>query len=272
MNDLSHQILAIVSSNPGLKAREISDLLGVDLRSPENCRPRSLTSNYLLSGLVYCGECGFALQGCSAKSGRFHYYACHNSIRKGTKVCGAPMVNRDRIETEVVERLKEQVLTERNLSELLRLTNVAIRDQQSSRKALISDLDREIAKQQRKLDNLYAALETGKVEINDLAPRIRELRELIDQLQGQKMLSSQRTYRPVASLTRPHLKAYVHDLRSLLAEGSVFERKRFVGSFVKRITVHGGKVTIEYTYPTGGSQETSGGGGVLCSAQNGSPG
>ena len=92
-------------------------------RSPKNCKPRSLVSQYLLSGLIYCGKCCYALQGCSAKSGRFHYYACHNAIRKGKKVCDAKLVNKDRIEAAVILRLKDHVLTDGNLSELLDLTN-----------------------------------------------------------------------------------------------------------------------------------------------------
>lgn len=45
-------------------------------RSPKVMHPRFLASDYLLSGLVYCGFYQQKLIGCIAQSGRFHYYAC----------------------------------------------------------------------------------------------------------------------------------------------------------------------------------------------------
>ncbi len=81
-------------------------------RSPKECKPRTLNSPYLLSGLIYCGECGYALQGGSAKSGQFHYYSCNNSIRKGKTACSAKMINKDRIEGIIIDNLKSKVLTD----------------------------------------------------------------------------------------------------------------------------------------------------------------
>ena len=71
--------------------------------------------------------------------------------------------------------------------------------------------------------------------------------------------------------TKADLRAHVDDLRGLLPDGSVFERKGFFRSFVKRITVTYGRGTIAYTYPTG-SDGGGDGSGVLSSAKKSSPG
>jgi site-specific DNA recombinase len=45
------------------------------------------------------------------------------------------------------------------------------------------------------------------------------------------------------------VSAFVKDLRNLLAEGSLTERKSFVRSFIKEIKVTGNQVQIFYTIP-----------------------
>ncbi|MBU1711441.1 MAG: recombinase family protein [Proteobacteria bacterium] len=261
-------------NHPAIVSQDEFDKLqkAISERSPENCRPRSLTSDYLLSGLLRCGECGYALQGCSAKSGKFHYYVCHNSLRKGKEVCRSRMINRDRIESLVIKKLQERVLTEENLRELLRLTNDAITKKLSQNDQNIKVPQNEIPKHQRKLDNLYSAIESGSFEAGDLAARVRDLAARIEKLRNQERSLLQSTSRPLPALSVRRLKEMVKDLRELLSKGTLFEQKSFIKSFVKKITVKNGHVTIEYTYPTGGgTSSSSSGGGVLCSEQNGSP-
>ncbi len=95
-------------------------------RSPEITHPRTVKSDYLLSGFLYCGKCGSGMLGCAAKSSRFFYYACHNYCKRGKEVCNARLINKDRLETFVIERVKANILTEENLAELVRLTNEEI--------------------------------------------------------------------------------------------------------------------------------------------------
>jgi site-specific DNA recombinase len=84
-------------------------------RSPEITRPRTLNSEYLLSGLLYCGKCGAGMLGCAAKSSRFFYYACHNYCKRGKDVCNAELIKKERIEGFVIHRIKAHLLTEDNL-------------------------------------------------------------------------------------------------------------------------------------------------------------
>lgn len=241
-------------------------------RSPNNCKPRTLSSPYLLSGLLYCGKCGNAMQGCSAKSGRFHYYACYNVIRKGKTVCDAKLINKERVENAVIERLKCNVLTDENLSELLELTNRELLKSQNATETQVSALGKEIIKQQRKLDNLYRVLETGKIDIEDIAPRIKELRSLIDGYKNQQIALTQKPHTPLEPMTKAQLKAYVEDLGNLLLSGTFTEQKSFIKSFVRKIVVENGRVNILYTYPVTGAEESLGNLEVLGSERKSSSG
>ena len=102
----------------------------------------------------------------------------------------------------------------------------------------------------RRLERLYDALETGMVQLADLAPRIQQLRYRQEQLQSRKweletLLSDRRV--ELASLeTVTH---YVDDLRNLLDKSSLTERRSFIRSFVKEVKVTGDEVLLTYTMP-----------------------
>ena len=81
----------------------------------------------------------------------------------------------------------------------------------------------------RRLHKHYDVLETGEVDLGDLASRIRELREKIGDLEDGKLdletdLGQRREelLRPSAVLT------YVNDLKDLLENASLVEQKSFI--------------------------------------------
>ncbi|HMV65388.1 MAG TPA: recombinase family protein, partial [Myxococcota bacterium] len=97
-------------------------------RVVEKVSPRRLGGDYLLSGLLRCGHCGYAFIGHSAKSGKVHYYGCQTKMKSGADQCPAVLLNRDAMEAAVVEHLKDHVLTVTNLRALLDEVNAGLGD------------------------------------------------------------------------------------------------------------------------------------------------
>ena len=102
----------------------------------------------------------------------------------------------------------------------------------------------------RRLERLYDSLDTGKVELADLAPRIKELRTRQEKLLARKveleiLLSDRRV-----ELASPEIvRSYVADLRTLLTRSELTERRAFIRSFVKEVRVTNDEVVISYTMP-----------------------
>jgi site-specific DNA recombinase len=122
------EIIRIENNHPAVISHELFEKVQALLRerSPEMTHPRTINSDYLLSGLLYCGKCGSRMLGCAAKSSRFFYYACHNYCKRGKDVCDARLIKKERIEGFVIDRIKANLLTEENLRELVTLTNEEI--------------------------------------------------------------------------------------------------------------------------------------------------
>jgi len=155
-------------------------------RAPARSNPRRVASRYLLSGLARCGYCGKALVGQEAKGGRFNYYVCGTLLKKGAGSCEAHYLNSRKFEQIVVDKIKEHILTEENLRELVRLVNEDVDSAAVNYRDGLDSVSDEITGINSRLEKLYDALETGKIGLDDLSPRIQQLRHRQEQLQSQK--------------------------------------------------------------------------------------
>ncbi len=88
------------------------------------------------------------------------------------------------LEAFVIERLKQNLLTEENLAELVKLTNEEIKQGKSQYREKLLAIDAQLEALKGKLDKLYDALESGMLDLSDLAPRIKEMKSQIDKLEN----------------------------------------------------------------------------------------
>jgi len=241
-------------------------------RAPARIHPKRAASRFLLSGLARCGYCGRALVGQDAKSGQFSYYVCGTLAKKGAGSCQMQYLNSCKFEATVVDKIRDRILTEENLERLVGLVNEEMDGATRVHRDELEALHEEVVDANRRLERLYDSLETGKVELADLAPRIKELRGRQERLLARKvelevLLSDRRVELASPDIVRSH----VADLHNLLAGSELVERKVFIRSFVKEVRVTGDEVVLTYTMPlmpNGSSVDRI---GVLPIVQHGSP-
>jgi site-specific DNA recombinase len=219
-------------------------------RAFASIHPRRVASNYLLSGLAKCGYCGKALIGQDAKGGRFHYYVCGTLQKKGTGSCPARYTRSSKLEQVVIRKIKEHILNYENLKELVHLVNEEMDTAAGDYRERLSVISAEINNVNQRLERLYDALETGSLQLADLAPRIQRLRQRQEQLNAARWeLENLLSDRKVELADMETVKSYVEDLRNLLEESPMAERKSFIKSFVKEVRVTGTEVLLSYNIP-----------------------
>ena len=114
----------------------------------------------------------------------------------------------------------------------------------------LASIRREIEDARRRLGRLYAAIEDPDLEVSDLAPRIREVRD-----REQKLLEAQRDAETAFSDRRAvmgdieRIAAFAEDLGEFLKDGELTEKRAFISSFVEEIVVEPDRATIRYTLP-----------------------
>ena len=245
------KLLRVENTHPALVTREefarVRQLLNA--RSPLVTHPRAIGSEYLLSGLVFCRSCGAKMIGATGKGGRFFYYGCQNYLKRGRTVCDAGLMSRTFLEDCVIDNLRQEVLTDKNLSELVRLVNEERGRARRSSRERVSEVESQAKSLHGRLERLYAALESGHVDLADIGPRIKALRGQIEAAEDRKTGIEAEEAAPVR-LDAPDVRREIGDMRQLLDGGTIMERKAWLRTWVKRVEVDksmGG--FIEYYFP-----------------------
>ena len=122
------------------------------------------------------------------------------------------------------------------------------------------------------LNKWYRVFEDSEdINISDIAPRIKDLKDEIEKLGGEKIeLHYKLELNKPPKLTEQEIEPYLNELREILLLSSITEQKSFIRSFIRKISLDRESATIEYTFPINPNEKSSNK-EVLVLASNGSP-
>ena len=132
--------------------------------------------HYLLTGKLFCGHCNdpmIGMSGTGKSGGKFAYYACANK-RRGDKTCDKKNVRKEDIETVVVARTLDYILTDEAIE---KIADAAVKLQESELDtSLVDGLKNRLREVENGLKNYLRAIEKG-IFNDTTAERMRELEE-----------------------------------------------------------------------------------------------
>ena len=258
--------------------QRVKKLLGS--RAPKRMNPRRASSPYLLSGLLRCQTCGKAMTAAEAKSGKYTYYVCHSLLKRGSGACKTPRLNAKNFEELIVTNIRENVLTESNIRDLVKLLDEEMDGVAAEQRERLETIKEELDEVKRRLGRIWQAIETTDIEMADASDRIREHRERKEKLEiaaeeARAILAERRVMLDSADT----IATFAADMSEFLKTSELTETKAFVRSFVKEIEVKPGKAAIVYSIPTpqdspiGGANavEVALNGGVRSTVRHGGP-
>ena len=219
-------------------------------RAPSKVNPRRVSSSYLLSGLVKCRRCKRALTGQDAKSGKFAYYVCQSLIKRGSGACNSPRLNARRFEELVVGKIRSNILTEGNITELVKVVDEEMDGVAAEQRKRLEAVESELEDVKRKLGRVWHLVENTDIEMTDAADRIKEHRDRQQRLEdaaseARAILAERRAVLDEVET----IAAYATEMRDFLVESELTERRAFIESFVKEIVVMPGDALMRYTVP-----------------------
>ena len=259
---------------PALISRELFEDVQQAMRerAPKVRRPARVGSRFLLSGLLKCGVCGRPYSAQGAKSGQFAYYICGTLFREGVGMCSARYLNAPKLETFVVEKIRERILNEEPIVALVTLVAEEIDAMAGELSGRLEVIEAELGDVRKRLEKLYEAIETSELTLEVLSPRIFSLRHREEQLEAAREdAETQLEQRRVALPDAEEIVEYVADFRDFLKEGTIPERKALIRNFVEGIEVVGDEATLTYTVPMPSDGVTSESASVLDFVKSGPP-
>ena len=259
---------------PALVSRELFEDVQQAMRdrAPKVLRPARVGSRFLLSGLLKCGVCGRPYSAQGAKSGQFAYYICGTLFREGAGTCSARYLNAPRLEAFVVEKIRERILTEETIVELVTLVAEEIDAMAGELSGRLEVIEAELSDVRKRLERLYEAIETSELTLEVLSPRIMSLRHREEQLEAARDdAETQLEQRRVELPDTEEIARYVADFREFLKDGTIPERKALIRNFVEGIEVVGDEATLTYMVPMPSDGVTSESASVLDFVKSGPP-
>ena len=174
----------------------------------------------------------------------------NGSYKKGVDACDARALPKDWLEHLVIEHVQDKVLNPGWLEELVMLVNDELDSTHGILAGRLNTIDAELNDARVRLSKLYDALETGKLGLEDLASRIKELRARHDELgKARLQLQAEMAAHGATHVDADIVKSYAEDLKSLLEEADIIESKAFLRSFIKRIEINKSEGIIHYSLP-----------------------
>ena len=222
----------------------------LDARGSDHAIARLESSPYLLSGLLRCGLCGYHMVGTSAKSGRYSYYTCQQYYQQGKESCSGVRISQSKLESFVMAKTRDLILDEANLQLLVTLVNEQLVQADADEREAVAQMEGHLSALRRRLQRNYEALESGLLDLDELAPRIRELREDIRQSERERdELEAKLADRTMTAVNLEAVIPYAQKLRETLQIGAFKERKSFLAGLIACIRVSREEIVIEYRLP-----------------------
>lgn len=184
---------------------------------------------YTLTGKLYCGHCGHKMCGVSKTGGgkRYRYYSCNT---KGNgKHCELPLVQKEKIEKEVYEKLTQIAFSEDYIGRMAK----QMYDSYDTTDTEVKSLNAELSSIEKKIANIVKAIAAG-LELEELQAEADNLRERKLALQENLLVIAER---PKELLSVAELKDYLRNfcnIGNLSDEG----KREVIRLYVERITLY----------------------------------
>jgi site-specific DNA recombinase len=211
-------------------------------------------------------------------TGQTSQYLCSRNYRQGKESCNARRLPKEKLEKIVVDHIKADILNNESLEKMAIMVNEEYQSTHSGLNERLDIIDAELRDVRSRLSRLYDAIETGKVAQDDISSRIHELKDRQGELsKAQLLVEAEMVATGEERIDIEMVKTFGQDLKAMIEEANIPERKAFLRSFIKRIEINGdqARVTHKLPLPTGKERvavlpiETFGGAkGIRTSHQN----
>ena len=209
-------------------------------RDPRVVAPRVITGPILLTGLAVCATCtgGMTLRTGTSKSGLVHkYYTCSTCARQGKTACKGRSIRMNRLDELVTEHLVARLFTPDRLTAILASVSARRAERALEVDRRISALQTEMTEAEEKLKRLYAMVENGMTDLDDiLKDRLANLK--LDRDRAKTALDRIKSQTSSPTEFAPEtIEHFGRMMRDNVTSGNVPFRKAYIQSVVDRIEV-----------------------------------
>lgn len=219
--------------------------------------------DYLLSGKIWCGHCGYRLVGMSStyrtrvskEYRKQYYYMCNYSNR--TDQCTAGKIRKETAENFVMNELEAKILNDQTIPVLTEKIYAFYCANKEKSTDEIQLLEKEISKLEKQIRNIVDVITDGGLAVKSLIGQLRDLEAKKDYFETQ--LTELRLQQKTNLISKEAITSILKNNQNKLKDKDPETCKQLIGELVDKIIVK--KDTVEITFKV--SVDSSGGGGGI---------
>lgn len=233
--------ISIEDALPAIISKE--DFFIVQAKRERNrCHAAKYTAkhDYLLSGKVFCGECGSAMVGHRVRQ-RYYYYGCTRKEQTPTSKCQQRMIRAEVLEHWVMQILERVVFTVSGMRRIADAIAKGYQEEESRHAAEQEALAKRKAAAEKKLNNIYKIFEEGEADefdrqrLNQIKVELREINKSI----------CEASVKSVESLDNKKIVAFLTTIKSeIFVKNNMDYAKRAIDLLVTNVTVTGTVIKV----------------------------
>lgn len=219
-----------------LRYKEYEKTLGKSQKS-------AYVGKHLLSGIMYCGNCGaryFTYMCKSKKHGDYYYYKCYsrdgNSAMKTMDGCKNPNYREHILDSIIINEIKKLCNDPQEIDKISNQKLSTIDNRPNILKSRIAEIEKQI----NKLMDLYQ-FET--LSINDLNKRILPLQEERKNLENQLNAFD---IKPLLSID--NAKKIIKESELILDNNDLEDKRLLINSLISKVTIYDDRISINWKF------------------------
>lgn len=208
---------------------------------------RKAKVNYLLSGIIKCGECGYAMHGNkrpSGTDGEYISYRC--GCKKSKNLCTNSEIRREPLEEYILSELETRLLSDEVIPEIVKYVNAKLVREEKQEGDRLQALQSKLEQTDKEINNIINAIMAGMNSVS-LKDKMSELEAIKVNLEAEViMLTSEVKEETVTKVTEEQVKVMVADMKKYVMERDLPQCKQLIKDFVEEVIVYRGHVEVKF--------------------------
>jgi site-specific DNA recombinase len=230
---------------PAIIDQETYDIVQIKMRNNKHAGGRFKAKEpYLLSGLVFCGQCGANMYGntriCGRGKTKYSSYRC--SARANRMGCQNKEIRKEYLESYVLDELYSQLFNDHSIQALSTLLSEYNRKKVEENDAEtklayteLEDVKQRISKIVRLVSESDVSIETVKPDLQRLEERKIYIEKYVEDVQAKKKL---------AIISEDTLENLIYRSKDYVKTHNIAECRNFIESYIEKVLIFDDRVEV----------------------------
>lgn len=201
---------------------------------------------YLLSGLIFCGECGASMYGntrkCGRNKSRYSSYRC--SDRANHKGCSNKELRREYLENYVLEELYRTLFSDSSIKKLAAMLNDYSHKKETETSDELNRANKELIDVNQKIDKIIQLVSESGISIDTVKDELKRLEERKHFVEGRIQEIS--LSNNLSMITEEMIFKLISRSREFIKTHNIAECRNFIESYIEKVVVYNDRVEVRF--------------------------